>query len=44
LFGEKLQNRTGADNQDRYHGDPKGFLSKLAARGFKPVVINDPGV
>ncbi len=31
-------------NQDRYHGDPKGFLSKLAARGFKPVVINDPGV
>ena len=31
-------------NQERYHGDPKAFLSSLAARGFKPVVINDPGV
>ena len=31
-------------NMERYHGDPKGFLSGLAARGFKPVVINDPGV
>lgn len=31
-------------NQDRYHGDPKGFLQSLAAEGFKPVVILDPGV
>ena len=31
-------------NMDRYHGDPKGFLGSLAAQGFKPVVINDPGV
>ena len=31
-------------NMERYHGDPKSFLSSLAAQGFKPVVINDPGV
>jgi len=31
-------------NKDRYHGNPKAFLSSLADRGFKPVVINDPGV
>ncbi|MBD5154160.1 MAG: glycoside hydrolase family 31 protein [Oscillibacter sp.] len=31
-------------NPDRYRGDPKGFLASLAAQGFKPVVINDPGV
>ncbi len=31
-------------NQQRYHGDPDGFLSKLTARGFKPIVIVDPGV
>ncbi len=31
-------------NQKRYHGDPAGYLHSLAQRGFKPVVINDPGV
>lgn len=31
-------------NKERYHNDPAGFLKKLAAQGFKPVVINDPGV
>lgn len=31
-------------NRERYHNDPDGFLRKLSAEGFKPVVINDPGV
>lgn len=31
-------------NQERYHGDPDGYLKELTERGFKPVVINDPGV
>lgn len=31
-------------NEDRYHGDSKGYLEKLAERGFKPVTIIDPGV
>lgn len=31
-------------NQERYNNDPEGFLRKLSAEGFKPVVINDPGV
>lgn len=31
-------------NQKRYHGDAAGYLKTLAQRGFKPVVINDPGV
>ncbi len=31
-------------NRERYHGDPKRFLSSLADRGFKPVTIIDPGV
>ncbi len=31
-------------NQERYHGDPKGFLDRLSQDGFKAVVINDPGV
>ena len=31
-------------NEKRYHGDPKGFLKKLAENGFKAVTINDPGV
>lgn len=31
-------------NEGRYHGDPAAFLQKLSADGFKPVVINDPGV
>lgn len=31
-------------NGKRYHGDPKGFLARMAARGFKPVTIIDPGV
>lgn len=31
-------------NQDRYHGDPEGFLKRLTDDGFKPVTINDPGV
>lgn len=31
-------------NKSRYHGDPAGYLKKIAAQGFKPVVINDPGV
>lgn len=31
-------------NQQRYHGDPSGYLKSLAKRGFKPVAINDPGV
>ncbi len=31
-------------NEERYHGDSKGFLAKLSADGFKPVTINDPGV
>ncbi len=31
-------------NRERYHGDPDGFLKKLSEQGFKPVVINDPGV
>lgn len=31
-------------NQGRYHNDPDGFLRKLSQKGFKPVVINDPGV
>lgn len=28
----------------KYHGDPGAFLKTLAGRGFKPVVIIDPGV
>ena len=31
-------------NENRYHGDPAGYLKSLANRGFKPVTINDPGV
>ncbi len=31
-------------NESRYHGDAAGYLDTLAHRGFKPVVINDPGV
>lgn len=31
-------------NEGRYHGDAAGYLASLAQRGFKPVVINDPGV
>ncbi|MDO5417494.1 MAG: glycoside hydrolase family 31 protein [Lachnospiraceae bacterium] len=31
-------------NEGRYHGDAKACLERLAERGFKPVVINDPGV
>ncbi|MBD5459904.1 MAG: DUF4968 domain-containing protein, partial [Lachnospiraceae bacterium] len=31
-------------NQERYHKDPDSFLRSLSERGFKPVVINDPGV
>lgn len=31
-------------NQERYHGDPDGFLCKLKEQGFKTVVIIDPGV
>ncbi len=31
-------------NNKRYHGDPDGFLAKLAEHGFKPIVIVDPGV
>ena len=31
-------------NKERYHGNPKAFLSRLADQGFKPVTINDPGV
>ena len=31
-------------NEKRYHGDAAGYLQTLADRGFKPVVINDPGV
>lgn len=31
-------------NQSRYHDDPDSFLRSLSQRGFKPVVINDPGV
>ncbi len=31
-------------NKKRYHNNPKAFLEKLSREGFKPVVINDPGV
>lgn len=31
-------------NEERYHGDSDAYLQKLTAQGFKPVVINDPGV
>ncbi|MBO5281949.1 MAG: DUF4968 domain-containing protein [Lachnospiraceae bacterium] len=31
-------------NENRYHGDAAGYLQTLADRGFKPVVINDPGM
>ena len=31
-------------NEKRYHGDSASFLGKLSEDGFKPVVINDPGV
>ena len=31
-------------NEGRYHGDPDGYLQTLIDRGFKPVVIIDPGV
>lgn len=31
-------------NKKRYHGDPDGYLASLAKRGFKPIVIVDPGV
>ncbi len=31
-------------NEERYHGDPEGFLKRLADDGFKPITINDPGV
>ncbi len=31
-------------NQGRYHNNAEAFLQSLSERGFKPVVINDPGV
>lgn len=31
-------------NEERYHGDPDAYLQKMTSQGFKPVVINDPGV
>lgn len=31
-------------NEERYHGNPAGYLKSLADRGFKPVTIIDPGV
>ena len=31
-------------NKEHYQNDPEGCLKKLAENGFKPVVINDPGV
>lgn len=31
-------------NENRYHNDAKAFLDRLVRDGFKPVVINDPGV
>lgn len=31
-------------NRERYHGSPERFLAELAAQGFKPVTIIDPGV
>ena len=31
-------------HQEHYHNDPEGCLTKLSEKGFKPVVINDPGV
>lgn len=31
-------------NEERYHGDAAAYLQKMASKGFKPVVINDPGV
>ena len=31
-------------NEGRYHHAPAAFLEKLSLQGFKPVVINDPGV
>jgi len=31
-------------NEERYHGDSKGFLKTLTEDGFKPITINDPGV
>lgn len=31
-------------NEERYNGDPDGFLKRLTDSGFKPVTINDPGV
>lgn len=31
-------------NKERYYGNPDAFLKKLTDRGFKPVVIIDPGV
>lgn len=31
-------------NEKRYQGDPDAYLQSLTERGFKPVVIIDPGV
>lgn len=31
-------------NEEHYHGNSSAYLQKLSAQGFKPVVINDPGV
>lgn len=31
-------------NEERYHGDSDAYLKTLTERGFKPIVINDPGV
>lgn len=31
-------------NEGRYHGDSNAYLKKLTEQGFKPIVINDPGV
>ena len=31
-------------NEKHYHGDSRAFLKELAGAGYKPVVINDPGV
>ena len=31
-------------NEERYHSDSDGYLRTLVDRGFKPVVIIDPGV
>lgn len=31
-------------NEERYHGNAAAFLADLTQRGFKPIVIIDPGV